>query len=642
MKNFKTILGTFCCSALLILFWRSAGEGALGSASNYTPAPAAYKIEFGEKSFWAVHSHITRTDPADNEFAAREQTLRTAKSLGINFVRTGFIWRDIQPAPNRWQWAKFDSVLLSARQQQVHLLGVLHAPPKWAFPAHEHPDAWAVFVDSVVTRYGDYVTDWEIWNEPNINNFWPKTAPIEGFFELVKRAYQTIKQRRPQANVILGAMANQPNAFLFLERLAELGVGNYCDAVGFHPYDVVGEELVPILQRIRGIFSPSGSSPKPIWITEYGWSAWRNPLHPARSQALAQLLRNCLQQELNINRPASILILDDGFAAATEARDLFESLQRQFEDFGWRTELVEAAALLKFFQTNPQPQRDRLVIIPPQRLPAEIMAPVIDFIQHGGTVVALGSNQFLNYTRRLNLNWRSGADEEDMPELSCRLPQNVKLPARIPAKNFLQNPAAPAEVRYVPLVSAYQQGQSLGDVAALYDYHGRNRGAFIAIMPSLTIKANKRSVTYHEQASDLLKTMLVDLLEGGEHFFIYEFRDQETMKDKFYGLVESDFTLKDAARAVAWLQQQLGKGIVVRNKTYFTGGALLELENLDGRRFVVTWGHEAMAQFNKNFMRTTPYAPETYCQLPEKNLLAGLEQQQEGALTNFILWRPAN
>jgi hypothetical protein len=642
MQTQKTTLCAFGLSALLLLFWRPIGNQAVCSDTEYTPAPANYKIEFGEKSFWAAHSHITRTDPVDNEFAGREQTLKVAKGLGINFVRTGFIWRDIQPEPTRWEWAKFDSVVLSARRQKAHLLGVLHAPPPWAFPAHEHLDEWSAFVDSVITHYGDDVADWEIWNEPNIDKFWPKTAPVEGFFEIVKRSYQIIKQKRPQATVLLGGMANQPSAFIFLERLAALGVAAYCDAIAYHPYNIAGEELLPILQQIRGIFPASGSSPKPIWITEYGWSAWRHPLHPASSNALAQLLQYCFQQQLQINRPANLLVLDDSFTAATEAGDLYEPLRRQFEAFGWRADLIEAEGLLIFLQ-NATPQRDKVVIVPTNKLPADVVAPLLNFIQSGGSVVMLGGVPFPNNAAKLHIRSTGIQDEETMSQVVNRTSLNVNLPAKAPGKNFLADPVVPQEVRYVPLLSAQHQGKTLGDIAALYDYRGRNQGVLIAFAGSLTIKSTKRSVTYHEQGTAILKTALVYLLEGGPHFFIYEFRDQTAnTKDKFYGIVENDFRLKDAAQALTWMQQQLGKSVIVRSKAYFTTGALIELENLNGQRFVMTWGREAAARFKTNFMNTGNYTPEIYQNSPADKLLAGIEQQQEAALANVIIWRATN
>jgi hypothetical protein len=640
MKNLKTILGIFAISAIILLLWRPAGNRAIGSSSNDASVAASYKIESGKKSFWAVHSHLSRTDPADNEFASREQTLRVAKKLGINFVRTGFIWRDIQPQPNRWQWAKFDSVVQSARQQQVYLLGVLHAPPAWAFPAHEHLNEWSVFVDSVVTRYGDDITDWEIWNEPNIGKFWPKTAPVERYFDLVKRSYQIIKQKRPGANVVLGGMANQPSAFIFWERLAELGVTDYCDAVAYHPYGVVGEELAPILQRIRGIFSTPRSSPKPIWITEYGWGAWRHPLHPALSKVLTQVLQYCFEQELKIKQPPAILVLDDGYTAETEICDLYEPLRQQVETFGWRINLVDIEALLKFLQTTRQPERQNVVMVSTNQLPGELVEPLIDFVQRGGSVVALGGAPFPKYAARLNIVWSRGQGEEEAPKWMNRTLRNFNLPANAPANNFLRDPKAPQAVRYVPLLSANRQGQALGETAALFDYQGETKGALIAFTNSLTIKSTKHSVTYHEQAIAILKTALVYWLEEGRHFFIYEFRDQErNTKDKYYGLVEKDFRLKDAAQALTWLQQQLGDGAVVRSKNYFNDGAIIELENLKSERYLVTWGREAAASFKSNFMNKKPYAPETYNCVDADKLLAGLERGQKGALTNFIVWR---
>jgi len=643
MQIAKTIFGAFGFGAVALLFWRPAGNLAVCSDSNDTPPPVSYKIEFGEKSFWAVHSHITRLEPADNEFAAREQTFRVAKNIGINFVRTGFIWRDIQPEPNRWQWTKFDSVVLSARRQRVHLLGLVHTPPQWAFPAHEHLNEWTVFLDSVVTRYGDYITDWEIWNEPNIDKFWPTRAPIEGYFELVKRSHQLIKQRKPRATVLLGGMANQPSAFVMWEKLMALGVADFCDGLAYHPYGVVGEELVPILQRIRGIVAAHSSSPKPVWITEYGWSSWRHPLHPARSNSFAQVLQYCFQQELKINRPANILVLDDMFSAAMETCDLYEPLRQQFEAFGWRADLIEVNALLKFLQTTTQPTRENIVVVPTNKLPAELVQPLINFIQRGGSVVMLSGVPFPNNAARLNVKWTSGQNEDDAPKFVNRIPAPVNLPANAPAKNFLLDPAAAAEVRYVPLLSASQAGKPLGEVAALFDYHGQKKGALVAFTTSLTIRSNRHSVTYHEHATDILKTALVYLLEGGAHFFVYEFRDQQAQtNDKYYGLVENDFRLKDAAQAVFWLGQQLGKGAVVRSKNYFSSGVLIEMESLDGARYVITWGAEAMTRFKNNFMSKGRYTPETCHHFSVEQLLAGLERQQEGALANVIIWRAAN
>ncbi len=643
MKITKNFFSLFGVSAVLLLFWRPANHAAVCSDADYMPAPPAYKIEFGEKSFWAAHSHLTRTEAADNEFAVREQTLQTARSLGINFVRTGFIWRDIQPEPHRWEWAKFDSVVLSARRHNVHLLGVLHAPPAWAFPAHEHLQEWQIFVEQVIAHYGKDVTAWEIWNEPNIDKFWPKTAPVEGFFEVIKRAHQAIKQKQPQATVLLGGMANQPSAFIFLERLAALGVANYCDAIAYHPYNIAGEELLPILKQLRDIFPAQGAAPKPIWITEYGWSAWRHPLHPANSNTLAQLLRYGLQQQLQINRPARILVLDDAFSAATEAGDFYAPWREQCETLGWRADLVSVEKLLNFLQNPAAAKREHVVVVPTNKLPTALVAPLLNFLQGGGCVVVLGGVPFPRNAAKLYIRSLEQQDEEALSAVVNRTSANLHLPAKAPGKHFLLDPVAPQEVRYVPLLSAERQGKALGESAALYDYRGQNQGALIAFANGLTIKSTKRSVTYHEQATAILKTALVYLLEGGTHFFVYEFRDQITnTKDKFYGIVDEDFRRKDAAQAVIWMQQYLDNGVKVRRKTYFADGALIELESMNGERLVITWGREAAVNFKSSFMHTASYTPATYQQWPAEQLLAGIEKQQPAALANLIVWRAAN
>jgi hypothetical protein len=351
---------------------------------------------------------------------------------------------------------------------------------------------------------------------------------------------------------------------------------------------------------------------------------------------MASLLRYCFQQELKINQPDNILVLDDAFSAATEAHDLFAPLQRQLEAFGWRADLVALDDLLRFLQTHTQPTRKNIVMVPTDKIPLELTEALINFIHRGGV-------PFPNQARQLNINWNSSEATEEPPQLMNRTAQKMNLPAAVPTKKFFLGSTAPADVRYVPLLSATQQGKTLGETAALFDYHDQRKGALVAFSPSLTVKFSKRSVTYHQHATDILKTALVYLLESGEHFFIYEFRDQETgAKDKFYGIVENDFALKNAARALSWLQQQLGKSVVVRGKNYFADGAMIDLENSTGKRLVITWGQEAAAQFKANFKNANRYMPETYQQLPAEQLLAGLEQQQESVLAEFILWRAVN
>ena len=60
-----------------------------------------------------------------------------------------------------------------------------------------HWDAW---VTAVVTRYGDRINNYQIWNEANLANFYGGT-PTE-MAQMTKRAYDIIKANDPDALVV--------------------------------------------------------------------------------------------------------------------------------------------------------------------------------------------------------------------------------------------------------------------------------------------------------------------------------------------------------------------------------------------------------------------------------------------------------
>jgi hypothetical protein len=349
-------------------------------------------------------------------------------------------------------------------------------------------------------------------------------------------------------------------------------------------------------------------------------------------------LRYSLQQELGVSRPATIRVLDDSFSPAGEAFDLYEPLRRQVENFGWRAELTALDDLMKWMQSHSQPTRDQVIIVTTNRLPDAATTALINFVERGGTLVTLMGQ--VPFPQRFDIASIEAPDEQAKWRLACKIAQEKLSLADTPAKYLLTSTTSAAEARYVALVSAYEKQKPLGEIAALFDYRGAKKGALIAVSASLTLRPAKRNLTYHQQATGILKTALVFLLEGGAHFFVYEFRDQEVATNaKCYGLVEEDFALKDAAQALRWLERQIGNGIVVRNKNYFTDGAMLELENLSGQRFVVTWGQEAATRFKTEYMNWGRYTPQTYHKISAEKLLTGLEQKQAGILDNFIVWQ---
>ena len=224
------------------------------------------------------------------------------RAAGARHDRITFDWFRLQPMPGPFTTtvtAAYDAVLADAAAAEIETLGVLIGAPGWArdpalaggayyLPRHlERPwddpeNYWGQFVHQVVTRYKDRVRTWEVWNEPNLSEFWP--APMPLYARLLQVAYQAAKSADPSTTVVLGGLFRGVNIeridalFKALRDLPEAAANAfYHDVIGFHLYD--GGHCSPFdeLAYLRTFFWRPRVGDKPVWITESGIRVWDVP-----------------------------------------------------------------------------------------------------------------------------------------------------------------------------------------------------------------------------------------------------------------------------------------------------------------------------------------------------------------------------
>jgi hypothetical protein len=126
--------------------------------------------------------------------ATREQTLNQITSFGITHVRQLVYWQSYAPDPDSatrpafdasdpdaypaGTWDNLDALIASAKAHGVQVTLTLTGPvPRWATRDKKdnlsYPSAteFGRFVTAVSRRYGDDVSTWSIWNEPNQPQF---------------------------------------------------------------------------------------------------------------------------------------------------------------------------------------------------------------------------------------------------------------------------------------------------------------------------------------------------------------------------------------------------------------------------------------------------------------------------------------
>jgi hypothetical protein len=131
---------------------------------------------------------------------------------------------------------------------------------------------WRTFVRTVVSRYKGRIQAYEIWNEPNLDDFW--SGSTDQMLALTKEASDIIHSVDPQAIVVSPAPTTHVGISWLVEFLKK-GGGQFVDVIGYHFYVTpsLPEDLVPVIQRVRQVISESGSGNKPLWNTEMGWLA---------------------------------------------------------------------------------------------------------------------------------------------------------------------------------------------------------------------------------------------------------------------------------------------------------------------------------------------------------------------------------
>jgi hypothetical protein len=220
-------------------------------------------------------------------------TIARYQTLGVKWVRFDFDWSVIQPTSStQYVFERFDAVVLALRAADINILGIITYAPAWANggqPSKFYPPTsaldYATFAGALAKRYGPMgVHAWEIWNEPNLGQFWMPGANPAAYTALLKAAYPGIRAADPTATVITGGLAQPGNsattmrALDFLTQIYRNGGSGFFDAVGNHPYDSpalpgVGynwQQMYATSPSFLSVMTANGDGNKRIWMTEIG------------------------------------------------------------------------------------------------------------------------------------------------------------------------------------------------------------------------------------------------------------------------------------------------------------------------------------------------------------------------------------
>jgi hypothetical protein len=149
----------------------------------------------------------------------------------------------------------------------------------------EAQDQFAGYVEAVARALGDRVEMYEVWNEWNIGagrKAGERYGEPRTYVSLLRRAYVRVKQVKPDAVVLAGAVAGWD--FKWIEAFLREGGLRYLDGFSIHPYvfgngdrnhpEVLEERMVRLRQLLD---KHSGGKEVPVYFTEIGWPNHSGP-----------------------------------------------------------------------------------------------------------------------------------------------------------------------------------------------------------------------------------------------------------------------------------------------------------------------------------------------------------------------------
>lgn len=239
-----------------------------------------------------INAPLTAYSPDELTWA-----LDSIEAGGFGWVRQQLSWAEIEPERDVWDWDVADRVVDAAMARGLRLLVVLDGAPDWAGTPPD-PAAYARYASMVAHRYGEAITYYQIWHNPNLGDSWGGKANPFGYADLLARAAQAIREADGDARIVLGSLAPTVELGdanyaedLFLNLLYDAGAGSSFDVVAAQPYGferapedrTVARDVLNVSRVIllRETLEARGEGHKAIWATNFGWNSkpddWPGP-----------------------------------------------------------------------------------------------------------------------------------------------------------------------------------------------------------------------------------------------------------------------------------------------------------------------------------------------------------------------------
>lgn len=255
-----------------------------------------------------------------NSFGVNIHFTRQARDLdliakgGFKFIRMDLSWSGVEKTKGVYDFEKsgYDDLTKGCTERGIHLLYILDYSNELyeedrSVRTEEGRKAFAAFAQAAAKRYAGNGILWEIWNEPNIKQFWSPQPNTEDYCKLVEAAAPRIKEVDASGQVVAGATSQIP--MTWLEDCFKSGLLKWIDVLSVHPYRSKAPETVigdyAKLRELIKQYAPAGKD-IPIISGEWGYSNINWDKSRLTEQQQADYLARMFLTNLHQGIPVSI------------------------------------------------------------------------------------------------------------------------------------------------------------------------------------------------------------------------------------------------------------------------------------------------------------------------------------------------
>jgi hypothetical protein len=224
-----------------------------------------------------VNIHFTDARPGEMEMLA---------AAGFRFVRMDFAWGATERGRGQYDFAAYERLLSALDRHHVRAVLILdYSNRLYDDGLSPHTDegrsAFAKWAAAAAVHFKGRGVVWEVWNEPNIKQFWKPQPNAEDYAKLAAAAAEAIHAAAPGEPVVGPATSRVD--LKFIETSLAAGMLRRWSALSVHPYRQEDPETAAQdygkLRELVGKYAPGDDGKRvevPILSGEWGYSSgWK-------------------------------------------------------------------------------------------------------------------------------------------------------------------------------------------------------------------------------------------------------------------------------------------------------------------------------------------------------------------------------